>query len=281
MKRIVEYNNKLNLITFRNFLATDCNYFMFLCSKLRRKKEETITVTFIEIRDAVNLRNISNKELEDELLSLNDKLLATTGRIKDGTKTRQFALFNEFETDSEEQTLKVSVNPKYSYILNEFADGFTLFDFQEFMLLSSRYSKTLYRLLKQWRSKGEYVVTIENLKKYTDCPEDMENRYFMRDVVRKSIKELCEKECFRNLEVKSSRGRKKGGPLTELTFTFDAEDVKKKQKEEQAPEVKPKANHNPKAKAPNTFNTNFQQRKYTNEYLESVCFNTEPPMTTS
>ena len=273
MNEVVKYNNKLNLITFRNFLASDCDYFMFLCYKLNEKKESTIQVTFLEIRETVNLRNISNSELEEALLNLNDKLLATTGRIKDGSITKQFVLFNEFETDCSKQILTVSVNEKYSYILNDFSDGFTKFEFQEFMLLSGKHSKTLYRLLKQWRTQGKYIVNVDELKRIMDCP-GMETKYFMRDAVRKSIKELKAKECFKDLEVTTKRDRKPNGSLNVLTFTFAPEPTESRTNPNgatpaPAPAAETKAARKgaPAPDPRNRFN-NFQQRTYDFDELE-------------
>lgn len=261
MNEIVKYHNKLNKITFREFLASDCDYFMYLCSRFKNRGDETIVFTYYEIKEAIGNKNESNSRIEDSLISMNAKLLHTTGLLRDGNITRQFVLFTDFEIDRDKQTLTVTVNKKYAYLLNEFTEGFTRFDFQEFMLLSSKYSKTIYRLLKQWRSEGKYTVSIEDLKKYTDCPKDMENRYFMRDVVRKSIKELNDKECFADLKVTSSRGRTHGGPLATLTFTFRKET---KKNEEPQPEKKPRARRKPKE---NAFN-NFEQRNYDFEDLE-------------
>lgn len=275
MNEIVKYHNKLNNITFRDFLASDCDYFMYLCSKFKYKGEETIVFTFREIKEAIGMPNESNIRVEEALLSMNSKLLRTTGLLRDGNITKQFVLFIEFETDKDNQTLTVTVNKKYSYLLNEFSEGFTRFDFQEFMLLSSKYSKTLYRLLKQWRTKGEYVVSIEDLKKYIDCPENMENRYFMRDVVKKSIKELSEKECFKNLTVTSSRGKAHGGPLSTLTFTFKKEKAKDDEGEGKKLEQKPvkpsgkeKRPREPRKPDPTNKFNNFDQRQYDYDDLE-------------
>ena len=258
MNEIVKYNNRLNLITFKNFLASDCDYFMFLCCGLREKGGDTIQFTFQDIRRAVNLRNESNDDLEEALLTMNEKILASTGRIKDGQVTKQFNLFNDFETDSGRQLLTVSVNPKYAYILNDFSDGFTKFEFQEFMLLSSKHSKTLYRLMKQWRTKGVYDVKVEDLKKYMDCPE-METRYFIRDVVKKALKELQEKECFRDLTMKTSRDKAHGGPLKKLTFTFQPE-----------ARTDPAADQKPKRTARKNSFDNFTPRQRTAEEWEEL-----------
>ena len=278
MDKIVKYNNRLNTITFKNFLASDCNFFMFICYKLKNKKECTIQVTFQEIRDAVNLRKESNIELEEALLSLNDKLLATTGRIKDGGVTRQFTLFNEFITDVDNQLLTVSVNEKYAYILNYFKEGFyTKFEFQEFMLLTSKHSKTLYRLLKQFRTTGKYMVYTDDLKKYMDC-SNMETRYFTRDVIKKAMKELQEKECFQDLALTTTRSNNHGGTIKTFTFTFKPE-VDNKEQEVDNNEIQETKNDAPdkmyktikpsqsKPNPSNKFN-NFTQRVYDYADLE-------------
>ena len=55
--------------------------------------------------------------------------------------------------------------------------NFTIFELLEFTSLSSKYSKTLYRLLKQWRTQGEYIFhDIADFREKMDIPESFSNK---------------------------------------------------------------------------------------------------------
>ena len=92
---------------------------------------------------------------------------------------------------------------------------------QEFTELSSKYSKTLYRLLKQYRSTGEYHVKIGELRKLLGCPDTYENKMFMARVITPAIKEL--QKDFPLLKCEPMRARTKGRPITGYHFTFEAD----------------------------------------------------------
>jgi len=57
----------------------------------------------------------------------------------------------------------IKINPDFAWLLNEFTDkmkGYTIFELQESVGLQSKYAKNLYRILKQWRTKGGFVFKI-------------------------------------------------------------------------------------------------------------------------
>ena len=82
-----------------------------------------------------------------------------------------FDLFPTFTVNKKEQTLTVAVNESFKFILNELTKEFTEFDLKSFTLLESKYSKTLYRKLKQFKFSGFYKAKVDELRRNMDAPK--------------------------------------------------------------------------------------------------------------
>lgn len=80
-------------------------------------------------------------------------------------------LFAFFECDYKKEILKVELSKYYEYILNRLSANFTTYELEEFTSIRSTYAKTMYRLLKQWRTTGRKEFTIEEFKVLLDIPK--------------------------------------------------------------------------------------------------------------
>ncbi len=69
------------------------------------------------------------------------------------------ALFTYFEYKGDEKTLEVEVTSKFEYIVNKLTANFTVYELAEFTSLKSTYAKTMYRILKQWKSLGKKMMS--------------------------------------------------------------------------------------------------------------------------
>ena len=274
MSEIVKYHNYLNALQFKDFTAADYNLLMFLCAEMRDQKENEMVFSFSEISEVIQSRKCSVDQFADMLESMNDKLMGVKAKVKEGRKTKAFVLFPTYEIDPDTKTLTVAVNEKFRFILNELTKNFTQFELQEFVELSSKYSKVLYRLLKQYRSTGEYHVKIDELRKLLDSPEKYTNKQLMQFIITPAVKEL--QKDFPLLNCETTRARTKGRPLTAFHFTFDvdgqipgqttidqAAEEMKRYKERKANEKKTKKN---------SF-TKFEQREYDYESLARTLIN--------
>ena len=228
MKDIVKYDNYMNSIKFSGFTNVDLNFLMALCYKVKNMDTKEVTFTFDEIKEITNHKINSNERFADELERMNRKLVQIVCTLKYEKKRAVFVLFPTFETDLETCTLTVGVNEKYKFILNNLIKDFTQFELSEFVNLNSKYSKNLYRFLKQYKSTGAfYVSDIEEFKeKMCCCKNASTNKEFMRTVLKPSIEEL--KPYFKDLKVEPKKAKKRGSPVIGYTFTFEPEQVKKK-----------------------------------------------------
>ena len=276
MNNIVKYHNYLNALEFRKFTALDYDFLMYLCAALRDQGTKEMTFSLSEIKDVINYdHHAGGAEFEKLLKSMNRKLLEITAEVQDGSKTIMFVLFPTFEVDTDSNTLTVEVNERFRFILNELAKNFTQFELAEFTALNSKYSKTLYRLLKQFRSTGEYHVKVEELRKLLGCPEGYETRYLVRDIIAPAVTEL-QKE-FPLLKCEPVKARKRGAPIVGFHFSFEADgqvpgQLTLDQGAEEIKRIRESKGKDTKKPRQNSFN-NFQQREIDYDALERELLN--------
>lgn len=257
---IVKYHNDLNELTFQRFGQVDFDFFMVLCAKLKDSGSNRLVISFDEFK---KLAGYSPKNSEarfiNSLQSMNQKQLLSTGLIRQGNKIKQFVLFTEFEIDPDEKTITAKVNSDYMYILNEVTKSFTRFELEEFIRLESKYSKTLYRLLKQFRTTGIYRVTLDEFKRLFGVSKGYSNKLIMQKIITPSVKAL--KPHFTNLECVPLYEKKPGRPVKGYEFTFEPETVPRIGPAPEQPERK-------KQRKPKNAFHNFEQREYDYDDLE-------------
>ncbi|MDU4203394.1 MAG: replication initiation protein [Negativicoccus succinicivorans] len=213
---VLKYHNDMNVFSFGGFNQRELNLFFLICG-LMREQEETLILPFAEIKKIIGKTAFkNNKDLVNCVVETNKKFLKLNGEFKKGSTLVQFVLFPTFKTDSQREVLKVSVNPEFSYILNELTKNFTLFELQEFYSLNSTYSKNLFRLLKQYKSTGVYYVTLEEFRRLLDVPEAYEMRKITDKILNPALKELANH--FDNLRIEKIRSNRR---ITALRFTFE------------------------------------------------------------
>lgn len=215
-KIVLKYHNDMNVFSFGGFTARELNLFFLICG-LMKERESNLVLTFDRIKKIIGKTAFKNNtDLIDCVAETNRKFLTLNGEYKEGSKLIQFVLFPTFKTDSKAQTLTVSINPEFAYILNKLTQNFTLFELQEFYSLNSSYSKNLFRLLKQYKSTGVYYVTIEEFRRLLDVPEGYEVKQLNQKILNPALKDL--KPFFENLHVEKIRSNRR---ITALRFIFE------------------------------------------------------------
>ena len=223
MNEIVKYNNYMNKLYFTKFKAVEYDLLMTLCAKLRDKDTNIITLSFTEIKNIIQYTKHTNENFVECLKSMNRKLMDIICEIEIDGKVIMFVLFPTFEIDSNKQELTICVNERFKFILNELIRNFTRFDLAEFIGLNSKYSKTLYRLLKQFKTTGRYEVKLDDFRKKIDCPESYSTKYVMDKVIKPSVHEL--QKYFPDLQCTVQYTQKRGKPVSGYIFTFEPEKI--------------------------------------------------------
>ena len=222
MNEVVKYDNTLNTMQFKDFSAMDYNILMCLCHKVRDKGSKKLVFTFNELKEATNFGNHSDALFKQNLDRMIDKLIHVDATHVKGSKESHFILFPTFTVDVKKKTLTVRVNEDFAYILNELTDNFTRFELKEFAELDSKYAKTLYRILKQYRKGGFWKPTVEELKIVLDVPANYSNKMILRDILKPALSTLEDK--FKDLKCEPIKAQKRGAPIEKYLFTFTPED---------------------------------------------------------
>lgn len=183
---IVKYQNQLNQVSFRRFNATDMNIFFSVVSRVRDKDTDQIVLSYDY------LKKLSKYSKHDDftkyLKRLTRKLQSITVESEDETIYRTVVLFTEFEANRKTQTLTCSVNPKFTFFFNELNKEFTRFSLNQYTTFNSSYSKTAFRLIKQYRTLGKRQFPLEEFRRLFDVPAS----YRVSDIDRRIIKMIKE-----------------------------------------------------------------------------------------
>lgn len=288
VKEIVKYSNKMNNIPLKNFEKNDLNFFYTICSKAKNMGADLLEISFEEIKELANYSQSQERFIKD-LDRMNGKLRECHGRFETEDEIIQFNLFSTFTIVKSRKVLKIRVNPDFTWLLNDIAKEFTSFELQEYVALEGIYSKALYRLLKQWKTKGitkQYGV--EELKELLGTP-NYDNKHLKDLVINPAVEDIKKHKAFSNLWCEVIYAKKRGKPVEGYIFHFGKEDLKgqisfntledfdqltndmseseKRQALKIAKDIV-KGEKKPK-KNKNRFN-NFSERKYTKEQMLEI-----------
>ena len=271
MPKIVKYHNKMNSLNFEKFTSNDFDFFFGICHEMQGKGTQEVILSFSYIAQLVNYKETDKKRFIRDIERMYDKVESIQYRYEDDERIRKFRLFEELEIVKEEELVKIQVKKDFVPLLNNLTEQFTLFELQQFITLSGKHSKTLFRICKQWRTTGKtQLYLVEDLKKLFDC-ENYQSRDFTK-LLNKAIEELKEKHIFENLSCNQEKAKKKGSPVVGYTFTFEPEQIIHKAIEQQTepkkatkkePSQKPTTHMTKSAEAYN----NYPQRQYSKDEL--------------
>ncbi len=145
------------------------------------------------------------------------------------------------------ESIEIQVNPRFEYILNQLTANFTSFELAEFIALSGKYTKTLYRLLKQYRSTGKAYFEWEEFCRIMDIPKNYRQIDIDQRILKPAIKELSKERNlfdqvrvpFKNLayEKEKTAGRGQGGKVSGITFTFKPENIEMQKLENESQKI--------------------------------------------
>ncbi|EAJ1652902.1 replication initiation protein [Campylobacter jejuni] len=259
MSDIVKYHNDFNKIKLPSFTEIEQD---LLCGLMVKLKEEKGKVTFYPW----DLRNIlkssyDNNSLMEFVSSLKRKFFKadftiiekTTRGEKEVEAHKTINLFTEFaiyvyESSKDLESIEIQVNPRFEYILNQLTANFTAFELSEFVSLSGKYTKTLYRLLKQYRTTGKAYFEWEEFCRIMDIPENKTTGDIDKFILKPALKELTkERNLFDQIRVpfknlayekekqKGTRGR--GGKVIGITFTFKPENIQMQKLEHESQKI--------------------------------------------
>jgi len=222
----VKYKNELNLIPMRNFDSVEMNLFFSICAKMKDKGISKVRFTFEDLKELSAYKPTSVKRFADDLEAVYSKMIQLTYRTEEPGIREKFVLFTGYRIDENNQTVDISVNPELDYIINELSTEFTKFELQEFTGIRSSYAKTMYRLLKQYRSTGFYKVKIEDFREILAIPDS----YQMSDIDKQVLKPIKNELSiyFDDMKVIKHKARKRNR-IAAIEFRFKEKKLNKPQ----------------------------------------------------
>ena len=271
MNEIVKYHKDFeNKLVLKNFTASELNFLMAICTKVRDKKEDEVIFSFNELKNISNWTNKNDKDFIHSLEMTNKKLIELTFRFENEKEIIMFILFPTFHIDKDEKTLKVAVNTKFAYLLNNLSNNFNWYQLKDFTSLKSKYSKLLYKELMLFKDTGYRIFKIEDFRKKLDIPE----KYRMTNIKQKVLTPIEEdfKHIFSKFEIVKI---KNGRDIAQIRFNFTYSNIKPVEVVEDTEKVVNK-NIGPAGELEQYFKTTFPDVNYTirhKEVLEKLLQN--------
>ena len=224
LSEIVKYHNDLNTAIMRRWTKDEMNFFFAILSKAKNKGTERIVFNADELKELVkyNVRHLHKFLYLLEQLS--KKLTQLYFHERTETSSDIMVLFQRFHIDINEMTVEVQTSEHFSYIINKLEANFTKFELEEFTNIRSTYAKTMYRLIKQWRTIGKKEFRKEDLFALLDVPLSVQRpSNFNRQVLKPILDELS--VYFIDLKVKPIKTKKRGTPIVAYEFTWKKEET--------------------------------------------------------
>ena len=221
---IVKYHHELNTIPLRKFSPVEMNLFFSIISRLRDKGDQTVRFSFEQLKDLSDYKATANARFVDDLKSTYEKILSLRfgRRSESGLSVEMFVMFTRFKIngDVDEPYVDIQLFEDALPLLNGL-DEWVRYSLQQFNDLQSSYSKTMFRLLKQFRTTGYAYFSKEDFNELLDIPKS----YRVSDVNKKVLKPIKEEltPLFRGLTIKKKYGKGRGKPVIGYQFSFKAE----------------------------------------------------------
>ncbi|HGW6192694.1 TPA: replication initiation protein [Enterococcus faecalis] len=221
---IVKYHHELNTIPLRKFTPVEMNLFFSIVSRMREKGDKTVRFSFDQLKDLSNYKATANVRFVDDLKATYEKILSLRfgRRSESGLSYDMFVMFTEFRIngDVEEPYVDIRIYEKALPLLNNL-DEWVRYSLQQFNELESSYSKTMFRLLKQFRTKGFAYFSKDDFHELLDIPKSYRQSDINKNVIKPIRQELT--AIFKGLTIKKKYGKGRGKPVIGYQFTFKPE----------------------------------------------------------
>ena len=231
MKKLVVYHNDLNSIKLGQFRAVEVDIFFAILYKLKNNSENKVVLTFDELKKISNYKMTADSKFIYNLREINKKLLSLNfeKEIENGIFVGA-TFFNYYVINQGERTLTLSINEMLIYLINDLKNTFTQFELKRLVQMESKYSKIIFRFLKQFDNNNKtcyWDVSLDEFKNLLEIPISYKMSNIDNRVLAPALTELS--PFFHNLKVTK---KKKGRNIDRLRFEWNTETVEMKKKKE-------------------------------------------------
>ena len=231
MEKLVVYHNDLNSIKLGQFRAVEVDIFFAILYKLKNNSENKVVLTFDELKKISNYKMTADSKFIYNLREINKKLLSLNfeKEIENGIFVGA-TFFNYYVINQGERTLTLSINEMLIYLINDLKNTFTQFELKRLVQMESKYSKIIFRFLKQFDNNNKtcyWDVSLDEFKNLLEIPISYKMSNIDNRVLAPALTELS--PFFHNLKVTK---KKKGRNIDRLRFEWNTETVEMKKKKE-------------------------------------------------
>lgn len=221
---IIKHDAELNTIPLRRFTPTEMNLFFSIVSRMRDKDGDTVRFSFDQLKDLSAYKATANTRFIDDIQATYEKLMSLHfgSRSKSGLTREFFVMFTRFKIDGDatEPYVEVQVHEMARPLLNHL-DSWVRYSLTEFRDLNSSYAKTMFRLLKQWRTTGRLELTKADFIELLDVPKSYRETNVNQFILKPIKEELS--PLFPGLKITKRHGKGRGKPIIGYTFTWKPE----------------------------------------------------------
>ena len=223
---LVKYDPELNTIPLRKFSAVEMNLFFSIISRMRDKGDQTVRLTFEQLKELSNYKPTANKRFEDDIQSTYQKLMSLhfSKYSKSGKNRELFVMFTKFKIMGEcsEPYVDIEIYKDVLPLLNDL-ESWVRYALEDFKNLRSTYAKTMFRLLKQYRTTGHAYFSKEMFNELLDIPKSYNKSSSNIDkFIIKPIKEELT-PLFKGFSVHKKYGKGRGKPVIGYSFSWKPE----------------------------------------------------------
>lgn len=227
---VTKYNNQLNKLIARKFTTTESNIFWAVVTQLVETKKDSVIFSYKEIADTIGYTGHKAK-LTDILEQMSKDLLSLKVMNEqfdeNGTliSFESFVAFSYFHGNYKKKTLTVDVERHFMPYINDLGKNYTRFLLSQLTSLETKYSKNLFRLLKQYHTTGKFKCGKAQLYALLGIPKSYYGNFKLVEerIFNPAINELEGKGYFKNIKYKknTATGTHGGKPqITGFIFTF-------------------------------------------------------------
>ncbi|WP_162982742.1 replication initiation protein [Helicobacter vulpis] len=227
-KKYVTFHNDVNSVSLGKLGTLEANLLFAIFHKLKDRQDELLVFDLDEIKRMTHAVKISHSDLSSVVKRLWKNIKVANFWVLYPLADENILLFSSFRINyydtkkTQVKSIEIQVNmPYFGYLLNYLHGNFTSFELFEFQNISGKYAKTLYRLLKQWKSTGvppkmEWGEFRELMGVSLNVPAINVEHV----VLRPATQELHKLPHFENLCYEKLKTKGMGNRITHIQFYF-------------------------------------------------------------
>ncbi|WP_221281354.1 replication initiation protein [Helicobacter gastrocanis] len=229
-EKYVTFHNDVNSVSLGRLSALEANLLFAIFNKLKDKEDELLVFEAEDIRAMIGSRTkVSLENLSKIVEKFWKNIRAANFWVLYERAKENIVLFRRFRINyhdtkkTQVKSIEIQVNtPHFGYLLNHLHGNFTSFELLEFQNISGKYTKTLYRLLKQWKSVG--VPPKKDWREFRELMGVSLNVPAINVehvVLRPAVQELQKLPHFENLCYEKIKTKGMGNRITHIQFYFE------------------------------------------------------------